>query len=378
MAAAAGLTRWVRSRWDRLDGPSRLAGVDLARGLAVIGMLAAHLLLIEPWSSARPETWLDVVNGRPSILFATLAGVSIALVTGGRTPLRGDARARASGRIAVRAGLLWVIGMLLVSTGVPVYVILPAYAILFLLSLAFLGLRARTLFLLAAAVAIIMPFVQVLLDDLPLWTGEIGESLAVSVGWAYPFPTWLAFLLAGMAIGRTDLRAATVQGGLLAGGAAVAMLAYTLALTSGSTPTAEQQSYLGAVWTVRAHSTGLLEVVGSGGFAVAVIAACLLLCRTPLRWLAVPLRAVGAMPLTAYTAQIVVWALVAASALGTTSALGLFRALEPFWPITLGIIVGCTAWALLVGRGPLEAAIDRAARWVVRDPARPVPAASIG
>lgn len=355
----------MRSRWARLDGSGRLAGIDLARGLAVVGMLAAHLLEIDPWEPGRPETWLDIVNGRSSILFATLAGVSIALVTGGRTPLRGEARARASGRIAVRAGLLWVLGMVLILTGVPVYVILPAYAILFLLSLPFLELRARTLFLLAAALALVMPFVQVLLDDLPLWSGLIGELLAPVVGWAYPFPTWIAFLLAGMALGRTDLRSAPVQGGLLAGGAALATLAYALAAATGSDPVSERQGYLAAVWTARAHSTGVLEVVGSGGFAIAVIAACLLVCRTALRWVAVPLRAVGAMPLSAYSAQIVVWAVVAASALGTTSALSAFRALEPFWPITLGIVIGCLVWALLVGRGPLEAAIDRVTRWVM-------------
>ena len=378
MAAEAGLTGWVRSRWARLDSPGRLAGIDLARGLAVVGMLAAHLLVIEPWSPGRPETWLDIANGRSSILFATLAGVSLALVLGGRAPYRGEARLRASGRIAVRAGLLWVVGLLLMMTGVPVYVILPAYAILFLLALPFLGLRARTLFVIAAALAVVMPFVQVVLDDAPVWSGESGELLSLAIGWAYPFPTWIAFVLAGMAIGRTDLGSPVVQGALLAAGAALATVAYTLAAASGSNPVAEQQDYLSAVWTARAHSTGLLEIVGSGGFALAVIAGCLLLCRTVLRWIAVPLRAVGAMPLTAYAAQLLAWAVFAASALGTTSALAAFRDLEPFWPITGGIVIGCTVWALLIGRGPLEALIDRAARWVVRDPDRATTRSSIG
>jgi hypothetical protein len=336
-------------------------------------MLAAHLLEIEPLVAGRPETWLDLVNGRSSILFATLAGVSIALVTGGQRPLRGGARARASGRLAVRGGMLWVIGLLLVLTGVPVYVILPAYAILFLLSLPFLGWRAPALFALAAAVAVVMPFVQVWLDALPLWSQPAGELLATSIGWAYPFPTWMAFLLGGMAIGRCDLRSLSVQGTLLAGGAAVATVVSALAATTGSDPVAERSDYAAAVWTARAHSSGLLEVVGSGAFAVAAIGGCLLLCQTVLRWPLLPLRAVGSMPLTAYTAQIVAWAGVAASVLGTTNALGGFRALEPFWPLTLGIVLGCTIWALVIGRGPLEALIDRFSRWVVRDPGRTGP-----
>ena len=331
-------------------------------------MLAAHLLTIEPLVSNRPETWIDIVNGRSSILFATLAGVSIALVTGGRTPLRGGARAVASGRLALRAGLLWVIGLLLITTGVPVFVILPAYAILFLLSLPFLGLRARSLFVLAVVLALVMPFVQASLDAAPFWLTAEGEIAAAYVGWAYPFPTWIAFLLAGMALGRIDLRSLSVQGMLLAGGAAVATLASALAVTTGSDALTERTGYLAAVWTARAHSSGLLEVIGSGAFAIAVIAGSLLVCRTALRWVVVPLRAVGAMPLTAYTAQILIWAAVAASVLGDTSALFEFRELDPFWPITIGLVVGCTVWALLIGRGPLEGAIDRVTRWVVREP----------
>ena len=106
--------------------------------------------------------------------------------------------------------------------------------------------------------------------------------------------------------------------------------------------------------------------MGSGGFAIAVIGACLLLCRTVVVWIVLPLRAVGAMPLTAYTLQLVVWAVVASATLGDSGDLGGFRALEPFWPLTIGTVVVCTAWALLVGRGSLEALLDRTARLVVR------------
>ena len=95
-------------------------------------------------------------------------------------------------------------------------------------------------------------------------------------------------------------------------------------------------SYWDAVWTAEPHSSGLLEVVGSGGFALAVIGLCLLLCRTLLTWVVLPLRAVGAMPLTAYTAQLVIWAIAATVILGNPSDLRGFRDLEPFWPITVG------------------------------------------
>lgn len=368
MAAAAGLTGWIRSRWRRFDAPPRVVGIDLARGLAVVGMLAAHLLVIDDFVATDPSTWVDVVNGRSSILFATLAGVSIALVTGGPRPLHGQARARASGRIALRGMLLWLIGAVLVGTGVPVYVILPAYAILFLLSLPFLGLRARTLFLLAAALGIVMPFVQAVLDASIFWLTPDGLLVSTLTGWHYPVPVWIAFLLAGMGVGRTDLRSMRTAVLLLVSGAALATLGYGVAAATGSTPEEEALSVVAAAWTARAHSSGVLEVVGSGGFALAVIGLCLLACRTVLRWVIVPLRAVGSMPLTAYSAQLVVWAVVAASVLGDSGDLRGFRDLQPFWPMTIGLLVACTLWALLIGRGPLEAAIARLSSWVVREP----------
>lgn len=361
------MTPWVASRLRRLDGPGRLAGIDLARGLAVVGMLAAHLFLIKPFDPVEPETWLDIVNGRSAVLFATLAGLSIALTTGGPRPLTGRARGRVSARLAVRAGLLWVIGVLLIITGVPVYVILPAYAILFVLSLPFLGLRAPALFAAAGTIALAMPLLQPLLNDLPFWETPAGEATAAAIGWHYPFPLWIAFLLAGMGAGRLDVRSARTSATVAAAGAVLAAVAYGLDALTGADAIAQYTTHWGAVWTARPHSAGLLHAVGAGGFALAVIGSCILLCRSRvLRWIALPLRATGAMPLTAYSAQLLVWAAVAAVLFGSSSD-DAFWDLQPFWPMTAGILVACTAWALLIGRGPLEALVDRVARWITGD-----------
>lgn len=355
---------WLASRWARLNGPRRIAGVDLARGLAVLGMFAAHLLWItEPFDWADAATWVAVVDGRSSILFATLAGVSIGLATGGRTPPEGEQLRKARLRLIVRAILIWLIGIVLVLTGVPVYVILPAYALLFFLAVPLLTLRARTLLLVAAVLAVVMPVVQVALDDLPVWQTTSGDALSRAIGWHYPFTTWIVFLLAGLGVARAGILRASVQLRMLGAGAALALIGYGAdAATAGAD--ADPASFAEALWTAEPHSTGLLEVIGSGGFALAVIAACLLLCRTALVWVVLPLRAVGAMPLTAYVGQLVVWWLVALAVLDRPGDLAGFRALEPFWPLTISTVVVCTAWALLVGRGPLEWGVDRSARLV--------------
>ena len=383
---AARTDGWLASRWRRLNPPARIAGLDLARGFAVLGMFAAHMLWItEPFDWSDPGTWTAVVEGRSSILFATLAGVSIGLLTGARAPSPAPSSAGgappwvpgarplpsgemrlARGRLAVRAVLLWVLGLLLIVTGVPVYVILPAYAVMFLLAIPLTSLPARVLLPLAGALAVTMPFVQVVLDALPLWNTFLGSGAALVLGWHYPFTTWIAFVVAGLGIARAGVTRLPVQLWMVVAGAVLAIVGYGLDASTGADDEAEATTFLGALWTARPHSTGLLEVVGTGGFAIAVIGACLLLCRTVLVWVALPLRAVGAMPLTAYTLQLVVWAVVATATLGYPGDLFGFRALEPFWPLSIATVVVCTAWALLVGRGPLETLLDRTSRVVRR------------
>ncbi|WP_194420004.1 heparan-alpha-glucosaminide N-acetyltransferase domain-containing protein [Microbacterium abyssi] len=353
----------LRSNWDRLNGPDRIAGVDLARGLAIIGMFAAHLLVTaDRFAWDDPTTWTALVDGRSSILFATLAGVSIGLVTGARSPLQGERMAIVRWRLALRAAMLLVLGILLIITGVPVYVILPAYAILFLLALPFTGMPARTVLWAAAALALIMPLLQPLLNALPVWQSPYSGEIDAFIGWHYPFTVWIAFVLAGLGIARAGITRETVQVRMLVAGSALAVIGYGLA----ELPAAPADGYWRSVWSAEPHSSGLLEVIGSGGFVIAVLAACLLLCRLGvLKAIVLPLRATGAMPLTAYTAQLVIWAIVAGVTLGDTTDLSGFRALDPFWPLTIGVLVGCTAWALLIGRGPLEWVMDRTAKRVV-------------
>ncbi|GAA1843630.1 heparan-alpha-glucosaminide N-acetyltransferase domain-containing protein [Microbacterium koreense] len=360
MVAAAAVkppSGWWASRWRRLNGGARIHGVDLARGLAIVGMLAAHLIAIETdFSFGDPSSWIAVVDGRSSILFATLAGVSLGLVTGGATPLRAETLLTARARIVIRAFLIWFLGLMLIELGVPVFVILPAYAILFLLSLPFLALSARTLLVIAAALAAAMPFVVDAIDRSPLWATPLGNDLGLLIGWHYPFPVWLAFVLVGIAVARAGITRLDVQLWALGGGLALALVGYGTDALLGQGPM--------TVWTADPHSSGVLEIIGSGGFALAVLATCLLVCRGMVTWVVLPLRAVGSMPLSAYTAQIVAWALVASIALDRVADLAGFRALDPFWPMTLALIATATLWALAVGRGPLEWVLDRLTRLV--------------
>jgi uncharacterized membrane protein YeiB len=244
-------------------------------------------------------------------------------------------------------------------------VILPAYAILFLIALPFTGMTARAVLWIAAGLGIVMPFLQPVLNDLPIWQTPFSAEIDAFLGWHYPFTVWIAFVLAGLGIARAGITRFAVQIRMLIAGAALTAVGYGL----GELPGPAADPYWWSVWTAQPHTSGLLEVIGSGGFVIGVLAACLLLCRLSiLKAITLPLRATGAMPLTAYTVQLVVWAIVAGVVLGDTSDLFGFRALEPFWPLTIAVLVGCTSWALLIGRGPLEWLLDRTAKRVVAPP----------
>ncbi len=132
-------------------GRGRIAGLDVARGLAVLGMFAAHMRLggdLHP----DPSSWAAVVDGRSSILFATLAGVSVALLSGRSHPPEGLDLARVRLRILVRALWVFAIGWFLELLDTFVAVILGVYAVLFLLVLPFLRWPVRRLLALAAIV----------------------------------------------------------------------------------------------------------------------------------------------------------------------------------------------------------------------------------
>ncbi|MGH8971165.1 MAG: heparan-alpha-glucosaminide N-acetyltransferase domain-containing protein, partial [Actinomycetes bacterium] len=143
----------------RYRGAARLAGVDVARALALFGMMSVHVFPPFTDDGALHPAYA-VAAGRSAALFAVLAGVGLALASGGiRPPVGAGLRAARVGALA-RAALLLVLGLLLGEVDSPPLVILAYYAVLFAAAPPFLGLRARTLAVLAAGWALLAPVVS--------------------------------------------------------------------------------------------------------------------------------------------------------------------------------------------------------------------------
>ena len=390
-----------RVRENLLGGPGRVLGADVARGLAVLGMFTAPVGVTSA-ALGTLEGWPGLAHGRSSCLFATVAGVSLALFTGGSRPFGGDALRSARGRILVRAVLLLALVAVLDLFGTRVLLILGFYAAYFALALPFLRMRPGRL----AAVAVLLAVVGPLLAyygpealaraELRLPRDGSGAATDFLLTGHYPAVVWLAYVLAGLAVGRCDLRSRVLHLSLVAGGfglAAVSSLASALlvagaggrdavdtqiSMTSAenfaTAPTfADPWPPLAGLYVEGPHDDTTFEALGSGGFALGVLGLCLLAgaaARARRRGVAVlvlrrmaqvalaPLAAVGALALTVYSLQIVViwwwtrtyWDLLEPE---TNGPLG--------WMVLI-TLVAATLWRALLGRGPIERLFAHVAR----------------
>ncbi|MCV2394014.1 DUF1624 domain-containing protein [Actinotalea sp. M2MS4P-6] len=316
----------------------RIVGVDVARGLAVLGMAAAHVGDAGTWDEVTGA--LQLADGRSAATFATLAGVSIGLLSGGRSP-RDLPVARA--RIATRAVLIGTLGVLLMALGTPVVVILPSYAVMFLLALPVLGASPRLLTGLAGVVLVVGAAVHEAVRD-AAWALE--WPVSILLGHYYPVVVWTAYLLAGLAVVRAGLLGRPAR--LAAIGLALALVGYG----TGAVAAFVAGPVAGGPLDLTPHSSTVPEALGNLGVAFVVLAGSLAVSRR-LPGVVAPLAATGALALTAYTGQVVAIAVLGRDVVYQPSNV----VLAAFVVVT---VAACWVWRSLWGRGPLERLIHGA------------------
>lgn len=378
---------------DRSQAGRRLSGVDAARGVAVLGMMSVHIMPAVD-ETGRTSTAFLVASGRASALFAVLAGVGLALTTGGPEPYRGSRLLAARCGLIARASLLALIGLLLGVVDTPVAIILVYYALLFVCALPFLSLGPGALAACAVGWALLAPALShALRSSLSESSGgnptlsSLAEPSALITelfltGY-YPVLPWMAYLLAGLAVGRLALESVRVPTGLLVCGVGLAVLAKATSWTllhplgggdqiamgpvlerrlstslGGTTPTTSW-------WWLAVsgpHSGAPLDLLHTIGTALAVLGTCLLLARVGAH-LVTPLVAAGGMTLTLYVAHVT--ALAAAEPDDNNAALLLIH--------MIAALAFALLWRIRHRRGPVEAVVsaaDRSVRTLVSNAVR--------
>ncbi|MEE8599734.1 DUF418 domain-containing protein [Euzebya tangerina] len=327
----------------------RITGIDMARALAILGMVMVHF---GPFSAP-----IDTVGtmlyrfsyGRASVLFVMLAGVGISMLFRTRTT------DQAWLQVVWRAIVFFPLGMFLQGLDTPVAVILQFYAAYYLVGGLGAMLPTRVLAGLTVLWAVLGPVLFTALAD-PSLAGRgtatvLTDPISVvsDLAWSgfYPLVTWTPPLLVGLLIGRADLRDTATRVVLAVGGAGVAGLAYGGAeVARSSITTAANQEWL----ITEGHTGTPLNVIGATAVAVAVLGTCLLLAGWLPRicW---PLVATGQMALTVYVGHLFLldWAPT------------LFEARSSYGEATLKVgrfyvvaVLFCVLWRHWFARGPLE------------------------
>lgn len=361
----------------------RIDAVDLARGVALIGMMLTHLG--PRWQEGNPPIGQLVAGGRAAPLFAMLAGVALTIVHD-RDP-RGAGSTRATW---IRAVLLIALGLWLGSLDqMPVFVILAFYGLLIVVVLPFRRMSTRSLVSLAAVWAVAAPVLLIWarIAHAPVEAGQAELSdlkhphdlVMELVAWgAYPAGVWFAYILVGLAIGRLDLRRVGVAWRLVAAGASLVAatlgagwllieqgkvddpydLGWRLLFTQGSWP------YEDASWNnlllAGEHTSTPLNVLSAIGSGLLVVGLCALALHVPwARLVLTPIRSAGAMTLTLYTIH-VLW----------TRQFRLDH-LDEFlagtyhdWLLQVAVLcLGAAVWQRIVGKGPLEWVVRRLSVW---------------
>ena len=160
-------------RAPRAQRPGRITGLDLARALAILGMMFAHILY---YSTIDPLKFLT--TGYPSTLFAVLSGISLSLMLAHGNEYGGTTLSRARHSVLIRAAIIFGIGIALDYVQHQIAVVLMAIATNLALLTPITRLRTRWVAATTALALFIAPF--------------------ISIGGQYPIGAWLTYGLIGI------------------------------------------------------------------------------------------------------------------------------------------------------------------------------------
>jgi uncharacterized membrane protein YeiB len=337
-------------------GRPRLAGIDAARGLALVGMIVVNVGPVGSQSLLQRLYLLPY--GRASVLFVVVAGIGMGYLLNRRPE-----RERWS-TVTWRAALLFVGGVALQELTDQVNVILPTYAVLFLLAPLLWRLPDRALLGVGVVLALAGPAVIVAhemiwpepqLDPVTLGTPPWEAAYSLLLTGRYPLMSWTVPFVAGLCVARLDLTDTVVLRRLVAGGTVVATGAVAIAQLAYLLIGADADRGPWRILTGAAHGQMPLWLASSIGGAIAVVAAFSLIVQRfdrsrVLGWLV----ACGRLSLTLYVLHFVVLAVIKPPQ-GFSFEQGVLISSA----LVVAVIVAAVLWARTGRTGPIEQLLRR-------------------
>lgn len=344
-------------------GAARVVGVDVARAVAVLGMVLVNFKVLSNTREAGPD-WLvalaERLDGRASALFVVLAGVGVGMLTR-RAREDGSPRAIAAARAMLlqRAVTLGIMGLALCTLW-PMD-ILRSYGIFLAIAALVFAAPKRALLGGAAALIAAFPLVTMAIDYNQGWdptTHQYLDQWSVA-GMArhllfngfHPALPWMAFLLTGMWLSRLDLHDARTRRLLLLGGLGATLGAEALSAWLLSTLTSDWGQAIALIYPGPPMP---LYMISATGTALVTTALCLeWAARRPASRAVSALATTGTFALTLYIAHIALGmgALLLTDLLDERTLAHALGAGLGFWLLSIPLT---NAFAARFGVGPLE------------------------
>jgi uncharacterized protein len=366
---------------ERSTTTERLVGPDVTRALAIVGVMVMnyHGYLNQVDAASGPgsslaqrvfDPWTGVLSTRFAATFVLMAGVGVTLLTNrsrrARWAHEHDAAALVAAdrwRLARRGVALFLFGLILdwIWPGT----ILFFYGAMFVVAAFVFTLRSRWVITIGSVSAISATVIhgwgtQRALDgDYPSWLlspdtlvnrTPRGLLFDTFVNGTHPLFPWLAFLCAGIVLGRHLGQVRHVW--LVAGGALATAITY---LINHIGTDGHRNDYLRlALLSTQPFERGLLYTIGTLGSAVAAFGI--------VSWIVDPrpdhpvvrvLAAAGQMTLTIYVLHVAVFNVVVEQREWVRPT-GLDTALMLAFGVAATSIALAALWRRRVGRGPLE------------------------
>ena len=269
----------------------RVTGFDLARALAIFGMVIVNfkIAMTAETGNMLLMNFAEAFEGRASALFVILAGVGVTFLTN-------KSRGSSDGALVLKNRLSLIKrGLLLIAIGLvftPIWEadILHFYGFYFLIAAAILTANDKSLLFISAIIMLIFPTLMLFLNYEQNWNWSTltyenlwsfdGMIRHIVFNGFHPVFPWAAFLIFGVWLGRQDLSQSLIRKKLLAGSlitllvteCSFYLIRITIADGSVLEVTSEDVTFL--------FSTSIIPplpqyIISAGSSAVVVLVVCL-------------------------------------------------------------------------------------------------------
>ncbi len=298
----------------------RITGLDLARALAIIGMIIVNFKIAFGDKGNEVYKFLaGLLEGKAAATFVVLAGIGIALMSNRAVKNRDTAALRTIRiKIAKRALFLFVIGLL--YTPIWIADILHFYGIYMFITLLMITSSRKLIFTTGVLFILVYPLMMM------LWNYDTGwnfETFVYADFWSvsgfirnlfyngfHPVIPWTAFMLLGLWFGKQDLsddlfikKAMRVSIGVFA----ITLLASKALLLVLSEGNQETLMELKQVLGTSPMPPLPVYMISGGSMALFIISACILVAQKyGNHFIITALTKTGQLALTFYVAHVVI------------------------------------------------------------------------